>query len=54
MIIGKRVFESKTTTLGGYPLPLSGKALTKTQIVSRQEGVALKEYLELSIPGQEE
>ncbi len=54
MIFGKRVIEGKTTTPGGYPLPLSGKALTKTPVVPRQEGVALKEYPELFIPGQEE
>lgn len=38
MIIAKRVLDEKTTTPGGYPLPLSGKALTKTPVVVRREG----------------
>lgn len=42
MIIGKRVLEDTTTTPGGLPLPLSGKALTKTPLVVRQDGVPLK------------
>ena len=54
MIIGKRVLEDRATTPGGYPLPLSGKALTKTPVVVRQEGIALKEYPTMFIPGQEE
>jgi ribonuclease Z len=54
MIVGKRVIEGKTTTPGGFPLPLSGKALTDTAVVVRQEGSALKEYPEIFIPGQEE
>ena len=43
MILGKRVVEGQTTTPGGYPLPLSGKALTKTPVVVRHEGVPLKD-----------
>ena len=54
MIIGKRVLEGKNTTPGGYPLPLSGKALTKTPVIIRQEGVSLKGYPDVFIPGQEE
>jgi ribonuclease Z len=54
MIIGKRVLEDRTTTPAGYPLPLSGKALTKTPVVARQEGAVLKEYPATYIPGQEE
>ena len=35
LIIGKRGLEDKTTTPGSYTLLLSGKALTKTQVVAR-------------------
>jgi ribonuclease Z len=40
------------TTEDGYPLPLTGKPITKTPIVS-EEGVSVKEYPEHYIPGQE-
>ena len=33
------------TTPGGYPLPLSGKPITKTPVVSK-EWAAVKEYTE--------
>ena len=54
MIIGQRHIESKTTTQGGYPLPLTGKPLTKTPVVAKLEGVPLKDYPEVFIPGQEQ
>ncbi len=42
------------TTENGYPLPLSGKPLTKTPVVVKQQGATLKEYPEHYIPGREE
>jgi ribonuclease Z len=54
MIIGQRRIEGKDTTPGGYPLPLSGKALTDTPVVRKQEGVELKKYPDVYIPGEEQ
>ena len=54
MIIGERKIEGKRTTPGGYPLPLTGKALTDTPVVGLQEGEALREYTDVFVPGQEE
>ncbi|MCH6546786.1 MAG: MBL fold metallo-hydrolase [Deltaproteobacteria bacterium] len=54
MIIGERKIEGKTTTQGGYPLPLTGKALTDTPVVVLREDEALREYPEVFVPGQEE
>jgi len=54
MIIGQRHIEGKTTTQGGYPLPLTGKPLTKTPVVAKLEGVPLKDYPDVFIPGQEQ
>ncbi len=41
------------TTPDGYPLPLRGKAITDQPVVAKKEGVALKEYPEFFIPGDE-
>ena len=49
---GYRFPREPGTTPGGYPLPLSGKPITKTPVIST-EGAALKEYPEHYIPGQE-
>ena len=54
MIQGIRRIEGKDTTPGGYPLPLTGKPLTETPVVVKQEGVPLKEYPEVFIPMQEQ
>jgi hypothetical protein len=40
------------TTPDGYPLPLAGKPITKTPVISKA-GVSVKEYPEHYIPGQE-
>jgi ribonuclease Z len=40
------------TTKDGYPLPLAGQPITKTPVIAN-EGVAVKEYPEHYIPGQE-
>ena len=42
------------TTLGGYPLPLSGEVLATSPVIVKQQGVDLKEYPEFYIPGQED
>ncbi len=43
-----------TTTAAGYPVPLCGKPLTKTPVVTKQKGnKALKEYPEHFIPEKE-
>ncbi len=42
-----------TTTKAGYPVPLCGKPLTKTAVVIKKEGRALKKYPEHFIPEQE-
>jgi len=41
------------TTPDGYPLPLRGKAIIDEPIVVKEEGVALKEYPEYYVPGDE-
>jgi ribonuclease Z len=41
------------TTEAGYPLPLSGKPITKTPIVTEAEEASLKTYPEHYIPGRE-
>ena len=53
MIIGERKLEGSITTPGGYPKPLTGKALTDTPVVVK-EGAKPKSYPEMFIPGQEE
>ena len=50
MIQGHRRLDGSDKTLGGYPLPLTGKPLTKTLVVVKQEGVELKQYPETFIP----
>jgi ribonuclease Z len=54
MIQGHRRITGPTETPGGYPLPLTGKPLTKTPVVVKQEGVDLKQYPETCIPKEEE
>lgn len=54
MIQGYRRLEGPYTTPDGFPLPLSGKPLTKTPIVIKKEGVELKQYPETFIPRQED
>ena len=41
------------TTAGGYPLPLTGKVLTKTPIVVKDKEAKLKNYPDIYIPGKE-
>ena len=41
------------TTKDGYPLPLSGKPITKTPVITRTPGAAVKKYPEHYIPGKE-
>ncbi len=41
------------TTEGGYPLPLTGKPITKTPVIAKTQGASLKKYPEHYIPGQE-
>ncbi len=43
-----------TMTPAGYPVPLCGKPLTKTPVVIKKEGAALRKYPEHFIPEQEE
>ena len=50
---GYRFPREPGTTPDGYPLPLSGKPITKTPAIST-ESAALKEYPEHYIPGQED
>jgi hypothetical protein len=38
------------TTKDGYPLPLSGKPITKTPVITRTPGAAVKKYPEHYIP----
>ncbi len=40
-------------TKDGYPTPLSGKPITKTPVITKKEGAALKKYPEHYIPGKE-
>ena len=54
MIQGHRRIDGKAITSDGYPYPISGKPLTKTPVVVKQEGVPLRKYPETFIPGQEE
>lgn len=54
MIQGYRRISGPTETPDGFPLPLSGKPLTKTPVVIKKEGVELKQYPETFIPRQEE
>jgi hypothetical protein len=44
MILGFRRLDGKDPTPGGYPLPLTGKPLTETPVVVKQEGVPLMQY----------
>ena len=41
------------TTKDGYPLPLSGKPITKTPVITKTPGTAVKKYPEHYIPGKE-
>lgn len=41
------------TTKSGYPLPLTGKPITKTPVIVKTEGATFKKYPEYYIPGQE-
>ncbi|MCZ6654008.1 MAG: hypothetical protein O7D91_13400, partial [Planctomycetota bacterium] len=43
-----------TMTPAGYFVPLCGRPLTKTPVVIKKEGAALKKYPEHFIPEQEE
>ncbi len=54
MIQGHRRLSGPTETPDGFPLPLTGRPLTKTPVVVKQEGVELKQYPETFIPRQEE
>ena len=54
MIQGIRRIDGKAITPDGYPYPITGKPITTTPVVVKQEGVPLKEYPETFIPGQEE
>ncbi len=40
-------------TPAGYPLPLTGKAITDDPVVVKKEGATLEEYPEIYIPGEE-
>ena len=54
MIQGHRRISGPTDTPDGYPLPLTGRPLTKDPVVVKKEGVELKQYPETFYPGQEE
>jgi ribonuclease Z len=54
MIEGYRRISGPEVTPGGYPLPLTGKPLTKHSVVVKKEGVELKQYPVTFFPGQEE
>ena len=41
------------TTPAGYPLPLTGKPITKTPVIVKTQGASLKTYPEHYVPGQE-
>ena len=45
--------REQATTKDGYPTPLSGKAITKTPIITRTKGASVKTYPEQYIPGKE-
>ena len=53
MIEGYRRISGPDTTPDGYPLPLTGKPLTKHNVVVKKEGVELKKYPERFFPKQE-
>ncbi len=44
---------TNNTTPKGYPLPLTGKAITNTPVVVKRKGLTLKKYPEKFIPGKE-
>jgi len=52
MIQGHRRLSGPIDTPDGYPLPLTGRALTKTPVVVKKDGVELKQYSETFIPGR--
>ena len=54
MIQGHRRITGPTDTPDGYPLPLTGRPLTKDPVVVKKEGVELKQYPDTYYPGQEE
>ena len=54
MIEGYRRISGPETTPDGYPLPLTGKPLTKHPVVVKKQGVELKQYPERFFPKQEE
>jgi ribonuclease Z len=54
MIQGHRRISGPTETPDGFPLPLTGKPLTKTPVIVKKEGAELKQYPETFIPRQEE
>ena len=41
------------TTKDGYPLPLTGKPITKTPVITKTPETAVKKYPEHYIPGKE-
>jgi hypothetical protein len=49
MIQGHRRLSGPIDTPDGYPLPLTGRALTKTPVVVKKEGVELKQYSEKNL-----
>jgi ribonuclease Z len=54
MIQGYRRISGPTETPDGFPLPLTGRPLTQTPVVVKKEGVALKQYPETYLSGEEE
>ncbi len=54
MIQGIRRTDGKVDTPAGYPMPITGRPITKTPVVVKKEGVDLKQYPEVYIPGKEE
>ena len=45
--------REESTTIDGYPTPLSGKPITKTPVIIKKKGASLKKYPEHYIPGKE-
>ena len=45
--------REQSTTKDGYPTPLSGKPITKTQVITKKKGASVKKYPEHYIPGKE-
>ena len=41
------------TTKDGYPLPLTGKPITKTPVLAKEPDAAAKKYPEYYVPGKE-